>query len=65
MPKSARYSFTVPANTTATVIIPCPDGDKVTVNGEEFKNTRDCRRDDGRIEMEVLSGTYLIETTMP
>ena len=65
MPKSARYSFTVPANTTATVIIPCPDGGKVTVNGEEFKNANDCRHDDGRIEMEVLSGTYLIETTMP
>ena len=31
------YSATVPANTTALVMIPCPNGEKVTINGKPAK----------------------------
>ena len=54
-----RYSFVVPANTSATVCLPAENAARVKVDGQEH----DCAVKDGYVRMELESGRYVLEVT--
>lgn len=57
-----RYSFTVPANTSATLYLPAASADKVTENGrilQAGKNgMKEVMTQEGMLQIELGSGTY-------
>lgn len=57
-----RYSFTVPANTSATLYLPAASVDNVTENGRTLQvgkeGIKDVSCQDGMCKAELLSGTY-------
>ena len=54
---SIRFSFTIPANTTAQVILPCGDPSAVTVHAGEVASNAFARGERG-VEATLGSGTY-------
>lgn len=57
-----RYSFTIPANTSATLYLPAASADKVTENGrilQAGKNgMKEVMTQEGMLQIELGSGTY-------
>lgn len=57
-----RYSFTVPANTSATLYLPAASVDCVTENGRALQvgkeGIKEVTYQDGMCKAELLSGTY-------
>ena len=57
-----RYSFTVPANTSATLYLPAASVDSVTENGRTLQagkeGIKDVSYQNGMCKAELLSGTY-------
>ena len=57
-----RYSFTVPANTSATLYLPAASMDSVTENGRALQagkeGIKEVTYQDGMCKAELLSGTY-------
>ena len=57
-----RYSFTVPANTSATLYLPVASADKLTENGRVLQAGKEGVKEvvwqEGMLRVEVLSGTY-------
>ena len=57
-----RYSFTVPANTSATLYLPAASADSVTENGRTLQagkeGIKDVSYQNGMCKAELLSGTY-------
>lgn len=57
-----RYSFTVPANTSATLYLPAASMDSVTENGRTLQagkeGIKDVSYQNGMCKAELLSGTY-------
>ena len=60
-------NVTVPANTTATVSVPCSEAQSVRESGElvgATKGIRLLRTEKGRAVLEVSSGIYRIESVL-
>lgn len=59
---TVTYRFTIPANTSATVCLPCGKGTKITEGGKDIKKAKSIKLlsiVDGKQQMEVGSGTYV------
>ena len=59
--KSTEYSFTIPANTTARVILPVTQGQSVSIDGiaiEEFSFARALHRKTDTVSFELPGGSY-------
>ena len=58
----SEYSFTVPANTSATLYLPAVSVDSVTENGRTLQageeGIKDVSYQNGMCKAELLSGTY-------
>ena len=62
-PEAVRYTFTIPANTTATICLPA--GGTVMLDGKKLKQGRDYQTENGHVRMELASGTYRFEIKHP
>jgi len=61
-----NYKITVPANTTATVVLPVADADKITSDGKKLtdnQNFSDIRISGSNVMFETGSGLYTFEFT--
>ena len=61
------YEVNVPANTTATLYMPCPDGYEVCESGERIEHADGVtllRYEDGHAVMELGSGSYIFGTAI-
>lgn len=59
--RTLQLDVSIPANTTATVILPAPDGSQINESGKplaEAQGVQTKGRDHGRAELEIGSGTY-------
>ena len=61
------YEVTVPANTTATLYMPCPEGYEVHESGEEIERAEGVallRYEGGNAILELGSGSYIFSTAI-
>lgn len=61
MPHLIEYTFSVPANTDATVYLPVKELRSVEMNGSILRKDADFVMESDRIKMELASGTYTIK----
>ena len=64
----ANYQVTVPANTTATVMIQCEDSSSIVLEGEPLEENplaRAVHRKGGRVAFSLGSGTYHFTAPAP
>jgi hypothetical protein len=65
---SFRLSLSLPANTTATVYLPCPKGAEIREGEKPFVSSETMRvlcMEEDRIVLQVASGDYQLETVAP
>ena len=61
LPQSVKYTFTIPANTSATVCLPASGFKNIRMNRSTLQEGKDFQSENGFIRMELESGTYEIE----
>ncbi len=59
-----RYTFTIPANTTARVVLPCSDLSSLTIHGGQVGVAAFAKGRWGTVETELGSGTYEISCAL-
>lgn len=59
--KSVGYTFTIPANTSATLCLPATGFTQVKMNGAQLHAGTDFQLVEGLLQLELGSGTYNIE----
>lgn len=62
--KGVNYSFQIPANTSAKIILHASESDQVLINGKDYKKNKFVsliEREEGKLIFEAKAGTYSIE----
>lgn len=60
-PQSVKYTFTIPANTSATVCLPASGFKTVRMNRSTLQEGKDFQIENNLVRMELGSGTYKVE----
>lgn len=60
-PQSVKYTFTIPANTSATVCLPASGFKNIRMNRSTLQEGKDFQSENSFIRMELESGTYEVE----
>ena len=61
LPQSVKYTFTIPANTSATVCLPASGFKNIRMNRSTLQEGKDFQSENSFIRMELESGTYEVE----